>query len=403
MPISSSCTPPSARTPEWVPRSGAWLLCSFVALCPAPLRGAAIEEPIRLAYEGPPTCGSTEELWARIRTRTARARPARRDEPGRSFFVRLDPQAKTVRGRLTIVATSGPPTEREIETGSCAQAVDGLSLIITLALDPTPSSVPAPQSGNGTAERGAKPAEGSSRPSKPGEAPTPGSERATDGTSRGGQPPQGSDRTNLAVSARTQGSDHANLAVAEVQAVDAQEMESPRAPTTFAFWAAVAGYGVSGLSPEVLLGGRLGAELASTTQGYLAPALRVSLGYAGHPGFSRPGATANFSYGFSNLEACLMRFGIGQLALRACVAGDLGLEWAWGSNTPEPHAETRFWADVGPEARVEWGISRSFRLELGFATLLPVRRDRFLIGKNAVHQVEPAEFAGFLGVAGRIP
>lgn len=381
------------------------LAAVVVLLSTASTAAPANEEPIRLAYEGPASCGGLEELWTKIRARTPRARLAKTHEAGRSFVVRIEVQAHALRGRLTILASGSPPAAREIEAAGCAQVLDGLSLIIALALDPTDRSAETPQPpstadvSHGDSDRSARPAADSDR-ARPAADSDRSARSAADSVHA-----TGSSTAAMGPTANTEVTRPRKKVAAQERGTAPAQFEDPLPSNdgTTVWWAALAAYGVSGLGPEWLMGGRAGAEIASTADTYWAPALRLSAGYAGHSGLPTQGATANFAYGFVNLEGCLLRGLLGPVGVRACLAGDLGVEWAWGSDTAMPRSQTRFWADLGPEARVEWAPTRRLRLELGCAALFPLRQDRFLVGPNEIHRVPPVGVAVLLGLSARIP
>jgi hypothetical protein len=88
-------------------------------------------------YSAPPECPDRGAFEASIRKRTERASGSHEGAaPPKRLDVHLEPTPTGVRGRLAVPDGKGGTTVREIEAASCAEAVDGLALIVALLFDP---------------------------------------------------------------------------------------------------------------------------------------------------------------------------------------------------------------------------------------------------------------------------
>ena len=92
---------------------------------------------LEIEYSAPPECPDRGAFEESIRKRTERAsKAAEGSAVPKRLDVRLEPTARGVRGRLAVPDGSGGTTVREIEAATCAEAVDGLALIVALLFDP---------------------------------------------------------------------------------------------------------------------------------------------------------------------------------------------------------------------------------------------------------------------------
>lgn len=88
-------------------------------------------------YSAPAQCPDRAAFEKSIRRRTERASSSHDDAaPPRRLDVRLEQTATAVRGHLAVADDAGGTTVREIEAATCAEAVDGLALIVALLFDP---------------------------------------------------------------------------------------------------------------------------------------------------------------------------------------------------------------------------------------------------------------------------
>jgi hypothetical protein len=339
--------------------------CFAVASCCSSRLALAepAEEPLRLEYHATGHCDDEQQFLAALRSRAPRARLARADEPARTFVVEIEQDAKSTRARLTIRESNGQRTTRDVETRDCREAVDALALIAALAVDP-----------QGMAERGAD----THRASEPQKTPTVRSKDAKPQV-----PPPSADTTDT------------SPAVEDVSAT---------AGSPWIWAGSIAGSGRGGVAPGILFGGRFGITLERFGDGWWSPSIRLSGEYATRNGFALEGGVATFAYSAGGLEVCLLRVPrTGRLVVRPCLATDLGVIHASGSDVLNARSANRVWWAVGGVARVEWSLTARIGLELEIGCTFPVWRDRFRFEPLLIYEVPRASGIAALGLAMHFP
>jgi hypothetical protein len=347
------------------------------------------EEPVHLEYHAPSICDDDAQFFARARSRASRMRRARPDERARKFTVDIEQRGGRMWGRLVVRNPEGRQTVREIEAKDCNEAVDALSLVVALAINPRAGA----QTGTSVGPEldPTLPGPASNAPN----APQPPSPAGTTG-------PPGSAAPSTAP---------APAATSPTMAAPAPDASSsasgPFAAAGAPLWAfrgGLSAWGLGAIAPQPLLGARASAEVLNLAERAIAPSFRASLGYAAQQGFVVDGGTAHFAYAGTNIEICPLRIPPGgALVLRPCVMADLGLVFVRGSDAQNARGETRPWADIGAGGRLEWALGRQLGIELDAGCMFPIWRDRFLFGTRSFHRVAWAGGIVALGLVMRIP
>jgi hypothetical protein len=105
--------------------------------------GPSLPPNLDIQYAAPPECPDRGAFEASIRRRIGHAaKPPEGSADPKRFDVRLELTARGVRGRLAVPDGTGGTTVREIEAATCAEAVDGLALIVALLFDPESAKSP---------------------------------------------------------------------------------------------------------------------------------------------------------------------------------------------------------------------------------------------------------------------
>jgi hypothetical protein len=103
-----------------------------------------------ISYSAPAGCPDQHEFEEAVRKRTAGFSPTDSASIPKKLDVRLRTTATGARGHLVIVDRSGASSVRDIEAATCAEASDGLALVVSLLFDPAserkapPIETPAP-------------------------------------------------------------------------------------------------------------------------------------------------------------------------------------------------------------------------------------------------------------------
>jgi hypothetical protein len=108
-----------------------------------PERGDAGVETLDVEYEEFEGCPQRADFVREVMMRTPRARLSEPGEASRTVIVVLRRAGAATRGNLVLREASGAETTREVEAGSCEEAVSALALVTALAIDPHASTAPA--------------------------------------------------------------------------------------------------------------------------------------------------------------------------------------------------------------------------------------------------------------------
>ncbi|HXK16841.1 MAG TPA: hypothetical protein VNG33_03470 [Polyangiaceae bacterium] len=307
-------------------------------------------EATHFEFRAPPGCGSAEDFAAHVRRRSSRIRLISGANAPRSLLVEIsEPGAGgTLRGTVTVVEPDGATRKRELKAAACAEAVDALSLIATVTLDPdamldepTPAAEPEPKL--------APPV-------------------ATKPTARAAEP-------------------------------------APAAPSPPAYRMSV---GVAAallvqMAPEPAFGGSASVALELNPGRLLAPFLRLSLVHAERRGLSEQAGNANFAFTLPTLDVCPVRLGSRAVGVRACAFSTLGVLEVWGSGVTNKESHSRLYGAAGAAMSFGLRISKGFEIIADGRAGLPFWRDRFAFDEVAFYRTPMLGFSAGAGVAGGFP
>jgi len=335
-----------------------------VALVAMPARARAEGAPtvgVRVRVAAPGGCATESSFRDALSLRTDRlvssdardARAPRIEVTVRAAGKRGSAASEAVVGELRIVRAGAPSETRRLRAASCAELVEGLSLVAALAFDPA-AKAPAPP------------------PEAPAEA-----EPAPDGPSTSpGADPAPSPLGSLV------GAPVRDAAPSVPPAV------SPSAPGRWhgSVAASVGGRAPGDPGPAIAWGGFV--ELAREG-GLVSPSFRLGGAHSRVSTIAQPslGAAAAASSVGADLawtvvraSACPLRFAIARgVAMRPCVEVDSGVLAASATGVARGATQTLPWVAPGLAARAVFTPSPRFFFELQAALVAPVVRDELVV------------------------
>jgi hypothetical protein len=331
-------------------------------------------------------CGSEAEITARVGRRSSRIR-----------FVEPGPDVRRARAELRAASNElfaaslslwtddGRELVRRVRPARCADALEALSLVLLVSLDPDADlgETAAPTPAQEPAETGA--------PDSPASAATSAALPTPAAPARRGKRREGPD------------------AQAEADALELKresESESEAAapgsgsryrPFAGAFASVRGGPGPGWMPGFGVFVGVLGPGFPSES------ALRLSVARHGRSGFEVEAGRAEFELDTVRLELCPLGLGFGAAALHACIQGELGELEARGSGLPDSRSAARPWRSLGVSGWL--GVRPWPVLELSLSAGLehPLVRDRFEFNPEVFHEVGPVCGWLSLGVGLSIP
>lgn len=315
--------------------------------------GAAQTTPVVEAHfelRGPEGCNSAEDFAAHVRKRSSRISLVS-SPSSRSLLVELQEQPKgTMRGSFKVIEADGKTRGRQLDAASCAEAVEALSLIVTVTLDPdalleepTQPEPPAP---------------------KPAPAPATPKTRPT--------PPK---------------------------PVPALEAERARYRLSFGVGAAL----LVNQAPQVAPGGAAAVALEVNAGEVWSPFFRLSVVHAQRRNIQEPGGDANFAFTVPTLDVCPVRFGPRALGIRPCAFGSAGLLEVWGSAAARTESHARAIGAAGGAIWLGARVSEVFEITADGRVGAAFRRDRFGFDDRGFFTTPTLGFSAGLGVAGGFP
>lgn len=309
-------------------------------------------EPTRFEYEAPADCGSAEDFAARVAKRSARIALVTAGAARRSLAVEIQaPDASGVlRGRVTVVEPDGATRARQLKASTCEEALEGLSLIATVTLDPE-----------------ALMAEPVSPPERPKPAPKPAAQKP--------KPPQ-------------------------------KPMTLPIRGEPLPLYRL--SLGLSGamllrVAPEPTFGAQASVMLELNPGHVLSPAWRLSLSHTQVRGVSAGPGEGNFAYTLPTIEACPVRLGPKLLGIRPCGFVSLGTVKAWGIGVPEREEHLRFFGAGGPALLASLRVSKTIEIIADGRAGFAFERDHFAFDGMPFFTTPALGFSSALGVAGGFP
>jgi hypothetical protein len=348
----------------WVSRTAYTL--ALICVC----TGAAAEEPVPSAepivfdVEGPAECADGAAFFRAVRARTKRVRETEGKPEERRFRVRFAAVNEGFEGRLSVVTTEHEGAERRIGAKSCAEALDALSLIAALAIDPQASLVPDAEQSPVEPLPAAR-----ALPELP--PPMPLVVEAPEMDRRATERDTELTEAAPANTARTQ------LLLGLGLGAEADPGPSVVFPTAAIF-----------------------AELAIDAERRITPRFRLGLRRSLPVSVESESGAAEFVLTVGRAEACPIRLGgVTGFAFLPCIVFDGGIVEAEGKDVDRAVFRTRpFWA-AGAAGRARWA-GRGAVLELEIGAIRPLVRDRFAFSPDEL-VYESADILAYvaLGVA----
>jgi hypothetical protein len=299
----------------------------------------------RFQLHSPAGCGSAEEFVAKVQRRSARIHLLPEAPGARSLIVEIQPPdaAGALNGTVTVVEPDGATRSRQLKAKSCDEAMEGLSLIATVTLDPEALlSEPAEQ---------APPP-----PPPPPVAPAPVVKPAASA-------PAARYRVSVAIEAS---------ALFEA-------------------------------SPAPALGGSVAVAFEARPGAVWSPLVRLSLLHAERRGLAQRAGDANFAFTVPALEVCPVRLGPAPLAVRPCAFGAIGLLKVWGSEAYEKEAHQRPWGSAGASLLLALRLSKALEIIVDGRAGLALVRDEFAFDEVVFFKTRPLLFSAGVGLAGGFP
>jgi hypothetical protein len=315
---------------------------------------AAAPEATRFEFRAPAGCSSAEDFSARVSKRSWRIRLVADPSVQRSLVVEVQQAAAggALRGTVTVVEADGATRKRHLKAATCEEAVDALSLIATVTLDPDAMLGEPPP------ETPAAP-EPPKAPAKPAEPKGPR------------KPPPRFHRS------------------------------PPTEPYRFSF--GLAGALLLHMAPEPAFGGTASAAFEINPGHTAAPFWRLSVTHAQRRGLAEAGGQASFAFTLPTLDLCPVRLGSRALGLRPCAYGSVGLLKVWGEGTPQNEEHARLYGAAGVSAWLGWRVSEAFEIIADARAGLPFRRDELAFDGDVFFKTPTPGFSFGIGAAGGFP
>lgn len=296
-----------------------------------------------LHIEGPPRCVERDEVGFRLeqslRKPLAEAVPL-------TVHVRVRREGASVSGHVEVASVGARPTQRVVQTSTCEELTDSLTVVIALALHSAEADVPADRA-----------------------APAP----AAVSSSREVAP---------------------SVAATAARAVDAGEGDDTgeRDASSIAAGVLVGVVGDAGSLPHPALGAAVGVELGNQrwqlrALGTLLPDQQQRAGSSG------PGAELGLAT--VGLLACALSVSwLPPLEVRGCAGWELGQLSGVGTGVPDARHGTKLWSAPLLDAGAAWRIPETaFRLGAMLDLAAPLGRDEFVLqGLGRVHR--PSSIVG---------
>lgn len=293
---------------------------------------------LEISYDAPHSCPDKHHFEAAIERRIEGATPPSDDSSiPKRLEVRVQVLESGARARLVIVDRLGEPTVRELEAATCAEAVDGLALVVALLFDPDSSrngSLPEP------------PAEARSAPKAPAREPS---------------------RRPIHVALGT------------------------------SFFVG------SGQSPALTPGGEASGVVIAQGAGPFRLLARTGVRLSVPSTISTAEGLATFEWWAAFLAFCPALASMGERVVGGvCASAELGVLDAAGADTRNPRDAARAWTSVGPGIVFAWTMLPPLYFLAAADAGFPLRRDRFLLGSQQIHEVPVAALRASVGLGVRI-
>jgi hypothetical protein len=292
-------------------------------------------------------CGSAEEFVAKVQRRSARIRLLPEAPGARSLIIEIQPPdaAGALNGTVTVVEPDGATRARQLKAKSCEEAMEGLSLIATVTLDPEALSEPAEE------------------------------------------PPA------------------APPAVAPPSVVKPALPPARRAPAAARHRVSIAieASALFEAAPQPAFGGSVAVAVEARPGEVWSPLLRLSLLHAERRGLAQGAGDANFAFTVPALDVCPVRLGPSLLAVRPCAFGSIGLLKVWGSEAYEKEAHERAWGSAGASLLLAVRLSKALEIIVDGRAGRALLQDEFAFDHVVFFKTRPLLFSAGAGLAGGFP
>jgi hypothetical protein len=352
--------------------------------------GAAASTPelavatARLEVRAAADCTSRGDLLARVGRRSPRIRFV---EDGAAVAIRATLAPGRAGGMVAELVLSEPgekPSSRRLIARSCAEAADGLALIIAVTLDPTSALDDTSRGSSGTGTTGGTSSSSTrSTPSSTAQVPV------------GGTP-----------DASASPKDEPAVVVARPTASVAASRPSASAPPIASrgrLGADVAALAISGPGPALMPGLAVYAIAALDRDSPWSPAIVVGAMHAWRAGLEEKGGKASFTLDAASLDACAVRWRASTVEARGCATVLAGFLSASGSDSYSQRAATRPFASVGLSAAVGAYLGEHVELSARLSGGWNLVRDSFEFAPNVFYRTAPQTVSASLGVGARLP
>ena len=350
-------------------------LVAIAATHASPSWGQESTEPIRVEYRAPAGagCPSAAQFSAQVFARTKSARAAAAEETARTFIVELQRHGTRVTGSLVIKEKDGATMARRVNGSRCRDVATVLALATALAIDPRAELAPAE-----TLDEPELPPESSAAfPDPAGEEPTGPSEPASNES-----PPPVDDRAPGPASVSEHTAD-------EVEVEEPAEVD--RGPSVWSpRWAfgATASFGTAP-RPAFGLSGLI--ELHREGPGP-APIgdVGLELAYRRAASSAVRDAEASFHFYVARPTLCASAVVLGApLRIVPCVVTELGGVTGVGSEIPDSSEQSRFWAAIEVQLRLELALDTAWFISLEGGAAAPLTRYKFVFENpdTSIHEV----------------
>jgi hypothetical protein len=347
--------PPVKGTPRH--RAAAALSLAFSLAAAHAVAELPAAEPIHFELRSPGGCSSVDDFAARVRKRSARLRLVSGPAPRSLLVVIREAPPGTFQGSVRVSERGGGGRARQLKASSCAELVEGLSLIATVTLDPDSLlAEPEPEPAPAPAPEPEEPPPAPPKPMKPPARPP---------EPRRPEPPS----------------------------------EGPSYRLSLGAGAAL----ILNQAPAFAPGASAAVALELRPGRVLAPFMRLSVVHAQRRNVEEAGGAASFAFTLPTLDFCPVRFGPPTLGVRPCLYGSLGVLEAWGSAAAGGETHRRLSGSAGGALWLGFRVSEVFEIVLDGRVGGVAPRDRFGFDGRGFFTTPALGFSAGLGVAGGFP
>lgn len=321
-----------------------------------PAAPATSDEAIRLVFRAPSGCSSAPQFAAHVQRRSKRIQLVGSGEGNlRVLIVELQRRSDAAfRGVVTVAEPDGTTRTRRLQAKSCEEAVDALSLIAAVTLDPDAAlALPEPEPEPAVRE----------------------------------EPPR---------SRVSRASPHPSRAAA---AATATNVAAPRHRFSAGLSAAL----LLEMAPSPVFGATAWIAVELETRAVFAPLLRLGVTHAERRGIVEAAGKANFAFTLPSLEVCPLRLGNARFGIRPCAFVSAGLLQVWGSAPARGQTRARFYGQAGGSLGAGLRLTQALEMVADGRAGLALRRDQYGFDGIAFFETPSAGFSVNVGAAYRFP